>query len=254
MGDDSTFQPKSVIQHDVDFISNIQRYMGVVNFDISYDNFNSAGKLGYQITYLVEEAINQKNINLRKREDLIPNVEAVYKLRQLWHGQCFLTVEHGQFGAIPQTELFHYDTSKINFNNPNLEVITIPALSNMTPIGQIKEDTLLIEIHESIPCKYAWQGLSYADVVQDGLMIHSFNDGSQPKISLEQMESITDLTRLISRDVYFRLIHKEKNKYIRLWSILYNNYSKIIEFVKLDDDEDEDYHRPSLTTTKKLIR
>ena len=34
---------------------------------------------------------------------------------------------------------------------------------------------------------------------------------------------------------------------------LYNNYSKIIEFVKLDDDDD-DYHRPSHTTTKKLIR
>ena len=235
MGDD-VFQPKSVIQHSADFTTNLQTQMGVINFNISYDNFMQGASLGYELTYLVEEAIKQKNINLKERDNLIPNVEAVYKLRQLWHGQCFLTVEHGQFGAIPQTELFHYDTSKINFNNPNLEVITIPALSNMTPIGQIKEDTLLIEIHESIPCKYAWQGLSYADVVQDGLMIHSFNDGSQPKISLEQMESITDLTRLISRDVYFRLIHKEKNKYIKLWAILYNNYHKFIEFVKQEDD------------------
>ena len=139
MGDD-VFQPKSVIQHSADFTTNLQIQMGVINFNISYDNFMQGASLGYELTYLVEEAIKQKNINLKERDNLIPNVEAVYKLRQLWHGQCFLTVEHGQFGAIPQTELFHYDTSKINFNNPNLEVITIPALSNMTPIGQIKED------------------------------------------------------------------------------------------------------------------
>jgi len=239
MGDDS-FQPKSVIQHDADFISNLQRLLGVVNFDISYDNFNSAGKLGYQLTFIVDEAIKQKNINLKNRDDLIPNTEAIYKLRQLWDGQCFLTVVHGEYGAIPPSERFHYDTSKIDFDNPRLEIIPIPALSNMTPIGQIKEDTLLIEIHESIACKYAWQGLSYADVVQDGMMMHHMSDGSQPKISLEQMESTTDLTRLISRDVYFRLIHKEKNKYIKLWAILYNNYHAIIEYVKLGDDEDEE--------------
>ncbi len=240
MGDD-VFQPKSVIQHDVDFISNLQTQMGVINFNISYDNFMQGARLGYELTYIVDEAIKQKNINLKKKEDLIPNVEAIYRLRQLFDGQCFLTVEHGEWGAIPQTELFHYDSSKIDFDKSNLEIIPIPALSNMTPIGQIKEDTLLIEIHEAIPCKYAWQGLSYADVVQDGLMVHSFSDGSQPKISLEQMESTTDLTRLISRDIYFRLIHKEKNKYIRLWAIIYNNYHKIIEYVKMGGDIESEF-------------
>jgi len=235
MGDD-VFQPKSVILHDVDFITNLQTHMGVINFNTSYDNFMQSVKLSYDLTYLVDEAIKQGNIKLKDRDDLIPNAEALYKLRRLYDGQCFLTVEHGQWGAKPETELFHYDTSKIDFNNPSLEIIPIPALSNMTPIGQIKEDTLLIEIHEAIACKYAWQGLSYIDIVQDGLMVHSFSDGQQPKISESQMQSTTDLTRLISRDVYFRLIHKEKNKYIRLWAIIYNNYSKIIEFSKSEDD------------------
>jgi len=240
MGDD-VFQPKSVIQHDADFISNLQTQMGVINFNISYDNFMQGARLGYELTYIVDEAIKQKNINLKNKDDLIPNVEAIYKLRRLFDGQCFLTVEHGEWGAMPQTELFHYDTSKIDFNNHNLEVIPIPALSNMTPIGQIKEDTLLLEIHEAIPCKYAWQGLSYIDIVQDGLMVHSFSDGQQPKISESQMESTNDLTRLISRDVYFRLIHKERNKYVRLWSIIYNNYHKIIEYVKLGGDVENEF-------------
>ena len=54
------------------------------------------------------------------------------------------------------------------------------------------------------------------------------------------MESTTDFTRYVSRDIYFRLIHKEKNKFIRLWAIIYNNYCKMIEYVKLDDEEDEE--------------
>ena len=138
MGNDDTFQPKSVIQHNVDFIYNLQMQMGVINFNISYDNFMQGARLGYELTYLVDEAIKQKNINLKKRDDLIPNVKALYQLRQLWDGQCYLTVELGDWGALVETERFHYDTSKINFHNLKLEVIPIPALSNMTPIGQIK--------------------------------------------------------------------------------------------------------------------
>ena len=240
MGDDDTFQPKSLLIHEVDFISNLQRMMGVINFNMVYSNFDSWGKLAYNLTFLVDEAISQNNINLKKRPDLIPNKDVIYKLRKLWDGQCYLTVEHGDFGVKPETELFHYDTSKIDYDNPALEVVPYIALSNLVPIDQLKEPTLLIQLHESMPNKYAWQSLSFADVVQDGNMMHHMSDGSTPKISQEQMESTTDLTRYVSRDIYFRLIHKEKNKFIRLWAIIYNNYCKMIEYVKLDDEEDEE--------------
>ena len=254
MADDSTYQPKSIMIHEVDFISNLQRLLGVINFDIAYGNFFSGARLGYELTYLIEDAILQKNINLKNRDDLIPNAEAVYKIRKLWDGQCYLTVEHGMYGVNPETELFHYDTSKIDYGNHSLEIIPLPALDHMTPIGQIKDETLLIEIHESIPCKYAWQGMPYATLISDGAMIYSLSDGTIPRVTPEQMESTVDITRYISRDVYFRLMKKMKNKVIRNWSIVYNNYHKIIEFVKLEDDDDEDYHRPTNTTTKKLSR
>ena len=241
MGDDDTFQPKSIMIHEVDFISNLQRLLGVVNFDIAYGNFFSGASLCYELTYLVEDAIIQGNINLKKKENLLPNADVIYQIRKLFDGQCFLTIENGMNGALLDTERFHYDTSKINFRNPNLEVIPLPALDHMTPIGQIKDETLLIEIHESIPCKYAWQGLNYATLVQDGNMIHSFSDGSVPRVTQEQMESTIDQTRYISRDVYFKIMKKLKNKFKHKWSIIYNNYHAIIEYAKLGGDIESEF-------------
>jgi len=242
MGNDDTFQPKSVIQHDVDFISNLQRMLGVINFDISYGNFFAGASLGYELTHLVEDAIKQKNINLKNNDNLLPDVESIYKLRRLWDGHCYLSVEQTRFGANNDSELFHYDTSKIDSSNPYLEVIPLPALDHMTPIGQLKEDTLLIEIHESIPCKYAWQGLTYAMLVSDGNMIHSFSDGTVPRITPEQMNSTMDVTRYISRDVYFRLMKKMKNKFIQNWSVVYNNYHRIVEYIKLGGDIESEFN------------
>jgi hypothetical protein len=241
MGEDDTFQPKSLMIHEVDFISNLQRLLGVVNFDIAYGNFFSGASLCYELTYLVEDAIKQGNINIKNKEKLLPDVDTVYQIRKLYDGQCFLTIESGLNGAIPHTELFHYDTSKIDFRNPNLEIIPLPALDHMTPIGQIKDDTLLIEIHESIPCRFAWQGLSYETLIGDGNMIHSFSDGVTPRVTREQMNSTVDQTRYISRDVYFKIMKKLKNKFKHKWSIIYNNYHSIIEYVKLGGDIESEF-------------
>lgn len=241
MGDDDTFQPKSLMIHEVDFISNLQRLLGVVNFDIAYGNFFSGASLCYELTYLVEDAIIQGNINIKKKESLLPDADTIYQIRKLFDGQCYLTIENGINGALPDTELFHYDTSKIDYRNPNLEIIPLPALDHMTPIGQLKDDSLLIQIHESISCKIAWQGLSYTTLIQDGQMIHSFSDGSMPRVTKEQMESVVDMTRYISRDVYFKMMKKLKNKFKHKWSIIYNNYHSIIEYVKLGGDIESEF-------------
>ena len=241
MGDDDTFQPKSLMIHEVDFISNLQRLLGVINFDIAYGNFFSGASLGYELTYLVEDAIKQKNIDLKNKDELIPDAKTVYQIRKLFDGQCYLTIENDMNGAKLETELFHYDTSKIDYKNPKLEIIPLPALDHMTPIGQLKDDSLLIQIHEAIPCKYAWQGLSYATLIHDGNMMHTFSDGSIPRVTEEQMQSTIDLTRYISRDVYFRMLKKLKNKFRHKWSIIYNNYHSIIEFVKLGGDIENEF-------------
>jgi len=211
---EDVIQPKSVIIHSPDYVSNLQRQLGVINFDQAYANFFAQCELAIKLIIQIEDAIKQGIINLEKHPELLLNKDAVYKLMKLWDGRCYLSVKRDKQGCkiIPNSELFHYDESTLDKDNSDVEIIPIPALDNMTPIGQLKQKTLLIEISESMPLKYAWQGLNYADVIVEGNYVWNFSDGSRPKISQEDMYSNTKFTYRISRDVYNKIMKKEKKQ------------------------------------------
>jgi len=250
--EDKSYQPKSLIIHSPDYVSNVQRQLGVINFDQAYSNFFQQAELAYKLTVQIEEAINQKIIDIEKHPELKLNKQAVYKLKKLWDGQCYLTIEHdheNEIKIIPDSERFHYDKSKIDYKNQYLEIIPIPALDNMTPVGQLKQRTLLIEITQSIPLRYAWQGLDYATVVTNGYT-YNFSDKVVPKLKHEDMYSTTKLTYRISRDVYHRIIKKEKNKFIYNWTIIYHNIHKIIEYLKVGIREEGEHERHSTSIAK----
>ena len=226
--------------------------LGVINFDQAYSNFFAQAELGYKLTIQVEEAINQKIIDLEKHPELKLDKDAVYRLKRLWDGQCYLTIERDHdFGSkiISDSERFHYDKSKIDFKNQHIEIIPIPALDNMTPVGQIKQKTLLIEITQSMPLKYAFQGLDYATVITDGY-VHNLADGSFVKFQRSDMFSTTKLTYRIARDVYHRIIKKQKNKFIYNWTIIYHNIHKIIEYLKVGIREEGEHERHSTSIAK----
>ena len=252
MGDDQAHQPKSVIEHSVDYASNIQRHLGVINYDIAYGNFFDGAGLGYELTYLIDEAIKQKNIDLKNHSELIPNKNVIYELRKIWVGQCYLTIERIANSDKIRSEKFHYDKTKIDFMNPNLEIIPIPALQNMRPVRPKKEETLLVQISESMSIKHAWQGLDYDVIVNDGKYYTKFTEETIPRFKRDDLEKLNKMTSRISRDVYNKLIKKEKNKFIQKWSVIHNNYHKIIEYLKLNDDEDYEIH--TTKTTKKLVQ
>ena len=252
---DQVIQPKSVIYHDVDYVSHLQRQLGVIDFDQAYSNFFAQCELAIKIVIQIEDAIKQKIINLEKHPELLLDKIATYKLKKLWDGQCYLSVKHDPMipeKIIPNSELFHYGEETLDRNNPHLEIIPIPALDNMTPIGQIKQKTLLIEISQAMPMKYAFQGMDYATLVNDGNFIHYLSDGSFPKITQDDMQSITKFSYRISRDVYHRIMKKEKNKFIIHWATVYNNIHRIIEYLKNHDDDD--FERRDTNTTSKLDR
>lgn len=248
-------QPKSVIYHDVDYVSHLQRQLGVIDFDQAYSNFFAQCELAIKIVVQVEDAIRQKIINIEKNPELSLDKDATYKLRKLWDGQCYLSVERDpemHDKVIPDSEMFHYGEETLDKDNPNLEIIPIPALDAMTPIGQIKQKTLLIEISHAMPMKYAFQGMDYATLVNDGNFVHYLSDGSFPKITEDDMQSVTKFSYRISRDVYNRIMKKEKNKFITHWATVYNNIHRIIEHLKNHDDEISE--RRDMSTTSKLNR
>ena len=224
---DKTFQPQSLIIHSPDYVENLQRQLAVINFDQAYANFFPQCELAIKIIHQVEDAIEQGIIDLSENPELKLNKDTVYKLTKLWDGDCYITI----IDRNPDTELFHYGKETIDYNIPDLEVIPLPALDNMTPIGQLKQKTLLVKISESMPLRYAWQGMNYAVIVEEGNFKVHTKEGAVPTITKDDMDSMTISTEDISRNVYNRIIKKQKNKFIIHWSTVYNNIHKIIEFM-----------------------
>ncbi|MCV0372650.1 MAG: hypothetical protein K5793_03755 [Nitrosarchaeum sp.] len=240
---DKTFQPQSLIIHSPDYVENLQRQLAVINFDVAYSNFFPQCELAMKIIYMVEEAIKQKIIDLSKRPDLMLNESSVYRLKRLWDGDCFIGINDRQ----RDTETFFYDKESIYTCGLEFdEIIPIPALDNMAPIGQLKQKTLLVQITQSIPCCYAWQGMNYAVLVEEGNLKVQTIEGISPLITREDMESTTKYTFLISRDVYHRLMKKMKNKFIIHWSVIYNNIHQIIEYMVKNTEGEKTYEPKSL--------
>lgn len=242
---DKTFQPQSLIIHSPDYVENLQRQLAVINFDVAYSNFFPQCELAIKMIHQVEDAIEQGIIDLSTRPDLKLDEQSVYKLKRLWDGDCYITiVDHDT-----STELFHYDKETIDYNNPDIEVIPIPALDNMTPIGQVKQKTLLIEISQSMPLKYAWQGMNWAVLVEEGNLRINAKEGLVPLITREDLSSTTKYTLKISRDVYHKIIKKLKNLFIKYWSKIYNDMHQIVEYLIKNTDNEKPTHE-----FKSLVR
>lgn len=242
---EKTFQPQSLIIHSPDYVENLQRQLAVINFDQAYSNFFAQCELAMKIIIQVEDAIEQGIIDLTKHPELRLNESAVYKIKKLWDGDCYLTIVDRN----SDTELFHYDKNTIDFNIEDIEVIPIPALDNMTPVGQMKQRTLLIEISQKMPLLYAWQGMNYGVLVEEANLKVNTMEGSVPLIKPEDLESTTKYTYRISRDVYNMLMKKMKNKFIIHWAKIYNDLHQIVEFMVKNTEGEKTYEPKSLVSS-----
>lgn len=232
---EDSFQPKSLIVHSPDMVENIQRQMGVINFNQAFGNHNAWWECAMKIIPMVENAIEQEIIDLSKHPELKLNESAVYRLKKLWNGQCYITIEDRR----SETEAFHYDEGAIDFSNPDLEIINVPALDQMDLTGKKSEKSLLLKINELMPLKYAWEGLSWATVIEYGNFKVQTQEGTIPTITKDDMESLTILTEDISRNTYNRIIKKQKNLFTKHWYTVYNNIHKIIYYMKIGIREEQ---------------
>ena len=232
---DESFQPKSLIFHSPDICENIQRQLGVINFNESFGNHNAIFEGVMKLILDVENAIEQGIIDLTKKPELKLNESSVYRLKRLWNSTCHITIDPTK----PETETFHYDDSNLDYSNQELEIIPIPSLDQMDLTRKKKEKTLLVEISELIPIKFAWEGLSWATLIEYGGFKIQTLEGSTPTITKDDMDSLTILTSDISRHVYNRIIKKEKTLFFKHWYVVKNNIHKIIHYLKIGVKEEE---------------
>ena len=241
-----TYQPKTVIWREADYLIHLGQVMGVCDFDNNFDNTFQKWKLIRRFISDVMENIKHGAIPLvdKKRLDLLPDPVAIDKMIKIWNGQTYLglILSHDRTKVLLK-ELFFEKPDPIYQHKNNdgkvvdeyeREIIIMPKLKNMVPVGEISAETWGIQIRETMQLKYAWAGSNYATVVNDGKFIHHLSDGSIPKIDPEDMNSLVKRTYILSRPVYHQIMDILGESFEDQYSIFTANIQKIMKWMKED--------------------
>lgn len=239
-----TYQPKTVIWREADYLVHLGQVMGVCDFDNNFDNTFQKWKLIRRFISDVMENIKQGTIPLidKGRLDLIPNSDAVEKMIKIWNGTTYLALvlSHDRTKVLLKQLFFdkpdpiyqHKDRDGKVIGEYEREIVVLPKLKNMVPVGEIQAETWGIQIRETMPLKYAWAGANYATVVNEGKFIHHLSDGSIPKFQPEDMKSLVKRTYILTRPVYHVLMDILGEAFEDQYSIFTANVQKIMKWMK----------------------
>jgi len=239
-----TFQPKTVIWREPDYAIHLGQVMGVCDFDNNFDNTFQKWKLIRRFISDVMENIKQGTIPLVEKErlDLVPDKNAIDKMIKIWNGQTYLglVLSHDKTKVLLKQLFFQEPEPIYKYRDKDgkiidayeREIIILPKLKNMIPVGEISAETWGIQIRETMQLKYAWAGTNYATLVNDGKFIHHLADGSIPKIQPEDMQSLVKRTYIICRPVYHTVMDILGEAFEDQYSIFTANVQKIMKWMK----------------------
>lgn len=219
MDQQENYQPKSIIFRKDDFTDFISKGMGIVDFDTFYDNEMSKDKFIIKFVNQIVIAIETGVCKVPKTYKF-PIIYAE-RLDKIWNGVCYYGITKRPF-----TRKFLYDYPEENYD----EIIQLPKFRNMTPVGKIADETLLLQVREAIPIKYAFEGSSYATLLSDGKMIHAMSDGMMPKFTQEDMQSLTKKSYFYTRPVFNRFMEDFEHFFNYNWNHISVSLQTILDF------------------------
>jgi len=243
-----SYQPRTVIWRESNYEVHLGQVLGVLDFDNNFDNQFQKWKLVIQFITDVIEAIKQEIIPLKKaeREDLIPNKDAIAKMDKIWNENTYLgVVKNHDNTQILLRELF-YDKPDVVYQLKDesgkildefyREIIPLPKLKNMIPVGEISDkESWGIQIRESMALKYAWQGANYATIINDGKFVHNLSDGLIPKVDAQDMKSIIKRTYILHKPVYNAIMDILPKYFNQNYFIFAGNIQKIMKWMQDED-------------------
>jgi len=219
-----------------EWIHNLSQKLGVVDFDENFDNNFQMYRLLLRVALETRVAIEEKVVQTPKDYEFPDKI--VNELDAMWNGTCYFAIKRQDIlgNKTFQREMFFGNPPTTNIY---AEIIQLPKLRNLIPIGKISDDTLLIHIHEPVPMLYAREGLSYATLVNDGGLVHNVSGGSFPKINQEDLESKTKQMSYLARDVYNSFMDAYDMFFFENQIKLSINFQKLIDYAEVGDEDYE---------------
>lgn len=246
--DTKDFSVTKVVPYDSLYSVNMKNSMAILKYNTDWQNVLSEFRGGMQFLMSIESAIDKGLIDLSKVQKSMVNKirldpEKLYRIKKIWHGPTYMTRKrhstyHTRF--IPGEELFHYDNKKLDPNNHSTLIIPLPALDNMTPIGKIREATLLIQISQSVPLYLAFEGMDFDTLIREGGLYHKVGNKIIAKFTPEDLNSKIRKTYKVGRDYYNKTMNILRNKFLENWIPLAIDIHQIIIFTELQEQDIEE--------------
>lgn len=232
-------QAKSIVYHPVNFADYLQQTLGVLNYNQDYDQFFQQAKNAISIVEETREAIRQGVIDLNGSDVELSEI-SYQRLLKVWKGRCYLLIDRNN-GI---SRKFAYDIPK-DYQRYD-EIIPLPAMQNLIPVGNIEQQVWGIQIRESVSLKYAFESIEWATVISDGKFMYQTSEGAVKKIKRGDMESITKKTYFVSRSYFNNIVDIEKKFFYVNWNPLKINLHRIISHMKLFKKTDYKKDRKSI--------
>jgi hypothetical protein len=193
--------------------------MGIVDFDTFYDNEMLKNKFIIKFVNQIIIAIDTGVCKVKK-DYKFPYTYAK-NLDSIWNGTCYYGVNKSPF-----TRKFLYDYPEERYD----ELIQLPKFRNMMPVGQIADETLLIQVRESLPIKYAFEGASYATLLSDGRLTHAMSDGMIPKFTQDDLQSLKIKSYYYTRPVFNRFMEDFEHFFNANWNHISVSLQEILDY------------------------
>lgn len=236
--ENKVIRPNNVQVRTASIIDYLKTQLGDIDYNQAWNNFFAQCEASVKLIITIQDAIATNLIDLRKNLKLKPRQEFIYKLHQLWDGECSITrqcdpTNPTQF--IPKSDQFHYDDKLIDCQDNNCEIIPCPALDNMTPEEKKKDQHWGVLISQDIPFYYALPNHDYNSVIREGGFYHKEGNTLRPKFEESDLNSKTKKTARVSKTYHNYMMKLLKNKWNINWSPVSNDYQRIITYLEEGD-------------------
>lgn len=225
--------PRMTYAEPIFFDDTMLGHIGVINGQKQWGKRYAAAENFMSHLDEVIEAIDQGFIFNRNTKEVckIPlDPEAVRQVKQIWYNNTFIGIfRHPRFNEKILSRKFYYTKQEIRADIDNgfvpSEIEPNPALKRMKPRRPPTTNPLWVEIRESMPMKYCWEGYDVKDLALIGGFGYKIGSMFKPKFtSQEELRDSRYKTRFVSQnyfnikmDLLFSRWNKPANKIYILW-------------------------------------